>query len=269
MTPDALLAILVYLCCGAVVGVLAGLLGVGGGTVIVPMLLVIFPREGIPPQYVQQLALGTSLASIMFTSVSSAWSHHKRDAVIWKIFREITPGILLGTFFGGLIATHLPTLFLKLFFICFLFLISAKMLSKYQPQGDRNMPGLIGTILAGMVIGLVSSFVGIGGGSLSVPFMAYCNVPMHAAVGTSAAIGFPIAVAGTLGYVVGGWGRPDLPPYCLGFVHLYALAGIAAASMLTAPLGARLSHALPTGKLKKIFAVFLILIGLKMLWDLI
>lgn len=264
-----LTSLLIYLCCGCVVGVLAGLLGVGGGTVIVPILVAVFPTQGVPPQYVQQLALGTSLASIMFTSISSARAHHARGAVQWNIFRNITPGILLGTFFGGLVATHLPTMFLKIFFICFLFAISTQMMTNYRPPATRNMPGALGTAAAGGVIGIVSSFVGIGGGSLSVPFMTYCNVPIHTAVGTSAAIGFPIAVAGTLGYVVGGWGRPDLPAAALGFVHLWALFGIAVASCLTAPLGVKISHAMPTGKLKKAFAIFLIIVALKMLWDIL
>ncbi|WP_300952007.1 sulfite exporter TauE/SafE family protein [uncultured Desulfovibrio sp.] len=264
-----LLSLVIYLCCGAVVGVIAGLLGVGGGAVIVPILVTIFPAQGVPPQYVQQLALGTSLASIMFTSISSARAHHARGAVRWDIFRHIVPGILLGTFFGGLLATHMPTMFLKVFFICFLFAISAQMLSNYRPPATRNMPGFLGTAGMGGFIGLISSFVGIGGGSLSVPFMTYCNVPIHTAVGTSAAIGFPIAVAGTLGYIVGGWDRPGLPPETLGFVHLWALFGIAAASCLTAPLGVRLSHALPTTKLKRAFALFLIVVGLKMLWDIL
>lgn len=264
-----LLSLVIYLCCGAIVGVLAGLLGVGGGTVIVPILVAIFPTQGVPSQYVQQLALGTSLASIMFTSISSARAHHLRGAVRWDIFRHIVPGILLGTFFGGLLATHLPVMFLKVFFISFLFIISAQMISNYRPPANRNMPNALGTAGVGSIIGMVSSFVGIGGGSLSVPFMTYCNVPIHTAVGTSAAVGFPIAIAGTLGYVVGGWGRPDLPTAALGFVHLWALFGIAAASCLTAPLGVRLSHSLPTAKLKRFFAVFLIAIGLKMLWDIL
>ena len=166
-----LLSLLIYLCCGAVVGVLAGLLGVGGGTVIVPILVAVFPYEGVPPQYVQQLALGTSLASIMFTSISSARAHHLRGAVRWDIFRHIVPGILLGTFFGGLIATHLPTMFLKIFFICFLVAISAQMISNYRPPASRDLPGAFGTAGVGGVIGMVSSFVGLGGGSLSVPFM--------------------------------------------------------------------------------------------------
>lgn len=264
-----LTSLLIYLGCGSIVGVLAGLLGVGGGTVIVPILVAVFPYQGVPPQYVQQLALGTSLASIMFTSISSARAHHARGAVLWNIFRNITPGILLGTFLGGLVATHLPTMFLKIFFICFLFAISAQMMTNYRPSATRNMPGAMGTAAAGGVIGMVSSFVGIGGGSLSVPFMTYCNVPIHTAVGTSAAIGFPIAVAGALGYIVGGWERPDLPSACLGFVHLYALFGIAAASCLTAPIGVKISHAMPTAKLKKAFAIFLIIVALKMLWDIV
>lgn len=264
-----LTTILIYLGCGAIVGVLAGLLGVGGGTVIVPILIAVFPAQGVLPQYVQQMALGTSLASIMITSISSARAHNAKGAVIWKIAREITPGILIGTFVGGLVATHLPVLFLKIFFICFLFAISAQMISGKKPKAAREMPGPAGTAAVGGVIGMVSSFVGIGGGSLSVPFMTYCNVDIHKAVGTSAAIGFPIAVAGALGYIVGGWNLPDLPSGCLGFVNLWALFGIAAASFITAPLGVKLSHSLPTKKLKISFAIFLILIALKMTWDLI
>ena len=260
-----LVSILVYLCCGAVAGVLAGLLGVGGGIVIVPMLVSVFPTQGIPPEYVQQLALGTSLASIMITSVSSARAHNKRGAVHWDIFRRMTPGILLGTFFGGLVASHMPTLFLKVFFICFLAFVAVQMLSSYRPPSTREMPGALGTAGAGGVIGLISSFVGIGGGTLSVPFMSYCNVPLHHAVGTSAALGFPIAVAGTLSYIIGGWQQPDLPAGCFGFVHLLALVGIAVASFCTAPLGAKLSHALPTSKLKKAFAVFLIIVDIRMI----
>lgn len=260
--------IIIYLCCGAVVGILAGLLGVGGGTVIVPILAAIFPLQGVPPQYVQQMALGTSLASIMITSISSARAHNAKGAVKWKIVREISPGILIGTFLGGLVATRLPVMFLKIFFICFLFAIAAQMISGKKPKATRNMPGALGTASVGGVIGMVSSFVGIGGGSLSVPFMTYCNVDMHDAVGTSAAIGFPIAVAGALGYVVGGWNMPDLPSGCLGFVNLWALFGIAVASFITAPLGVKLSHSLPTKKLKISFAIFLILIAIKMIWDL-
>ncbi|MCR4667665.1 MAG: sulfite exporter TauE/SafE family protein [Desulfovibrio sp.] len=262
-------SLLVYLCCGAVAGILAGLLGVGGGIVIVPMLLAIFPTQGIPDALCQHLALGTSLASIVITSISSSRAHHKRGAVHWDIVKNITPGILIGTFAGSLIAAHMPILFLKLFFICFLFVVAVKMIARYQPKASRNMPGFIGTSSAGGIIGLVSSFVGIGGGTLSVPFMTFCNVPMHEAVGTSAAIGFPIALAGTLGYIIGGMNTPDLPPGTFGYIHIWALVGLATASFCTAPLGARLSHSLPTARLKLFFAIFLLFVAAKMLYNII
>ncbi len=263
-----LFSLFVFMCCGAVAGVLAGLLGVGGGIVIVPMLDIVFTRLGYDHAVIHQLALGTSLASIMVTSISSSRAHHKRGAVHFDILKNITPGILIGTFLGGLVATHLPVLFLRAFFICFLVFVAAQMLSGYRPPASRELPGRLGTAGVGGVIGLVSSFVGIGGGTLSVPFMTFCNVPMHHAVGTSAAIGFPIAVAGTLGYITGGWGAPNLPDGCLGYVNLIAFAGIACVSFFTAPLGAKLSHALPTAKLKKGFACFIILVALRMLWNL-
>ena len=262
-------SLLVFLACGAVAGVLAGLLGVGGGIVIVPMLVTVLPMLDVPAVHVQHLALGTSLASIVITSVSSTRSQHRRGAVHWDIVKRITPGILVGTFVGSLIASWLPMGFLRGFFVCFLFFVAAQMLSNYRPPASREMPGLRGTMAVGSGIGMVSSFVGIGGGTLSVPFMTFCNVPVHEAVGTSSAIGFPIAVAGTLGYIVGGWGRPDLPELTLGYVHLWALLGLASASFFTAPIGVRLSHALPTAKLKKVFAIFLIIMAVRMLWSII
>lgn len=262
-------SMLVYLACGAVAGILAGLLGVGGGIVIVPMLVLILPWQGVPPQYVQHLALGTSLASIMVTSISSTRAHNKRGAVRWDIWKAITPGILIGTFGGGLVAAQMPTLFLKAFFVCFLYFVAVQMLLDFKPKGGRDLPGKVGVAGVGGAIGLVSSFVGIGGGTLSVPFMSFCNVPMHTAVGTSAAIGFPIAVAGTLGYVVGGWGMPDLPWGALGYVHVAAFAGLAVASFFTAPLGAKLAHSLPVKTLKRFFAIFILLMATRMLWSLI
>ena len=260
-----ILSILIFMCCGAIAGVLAGLLGVGGGIVIVPMMDIVFAQLGYPAEHIHQMALGTSLCSIIVTSISSSRAHYKRGAVHLDIFKNITPGILIGTFLGGLVATQMPTFFLKAFFVLFLFFVSAQMLSGYRPPATREMPGRMGTAGVGGAIGLVSSFVGIGGGTLSVPFMTFCNVPMHEAVGTSAAIGFPIAVAGTIGYIIGGWGTPGLPGGTLGYVHLLAFAGIACVSYFTAPLGAKLSHSLPTPKLKKWFAVFLILMAVRML----
>lgn len=263
-----LLSLGIFLACGAVAGVLAGLLGVGGGIVIVPMLAIIFPMQGIAPEYVQHLALGTSLASIMFTSISSTRAHSKRGAVRWDIWRAITPGILLGTFLGGLVASDMPSLYLKAIFVCFLYFVALQMLLDIKPKASRELPHWTGMTATGGGIGIVSSFVGIGGGSLSVPFMTFCNVPMHTAVGTSAAIGFPIAVAGTLGYIVGGWDVAGLPSGTFGYVHVLALVGLASASFCTAPLGAKLSHALPVKTLKRGFALFLLVMATRMLWGL-
>ncbi len=264
-----ILSIVVYLCCGAAAGLMAGLLGVGGGIVIVPMLDMVFPSLGLPAQYVHHLALGTSFATIVITALSSSLAHNRRGAVRWKIVRDITPGILIGTFLGSLLVSRLPARFLLIFFVCFLLIVAVKMLSRYQPPAGREMPGSLGTAGVGGGIGLISSFVGIGGGTMSVPFMTFCNVPMHEAVGTSAAIGFPIALAGTLGYICGGWSAPGLPAGTLGFVHMVAFAGLASASFFAAPIGARLSHSLPTGRLKQVFACFLILMALKMLWGIL
>ncbi len=257
---------LAYLAFGAVAGVIAGLLGVGGGIVVVPALIYFFTAQGFPQEVVMQMALGTSLAAIMFTSISSFRAHHRRGAVIWPIVRHITPGILVGTFAGSCLAARLSTGFLKGFFICFLYYVSAQMLLNIKPKASRQVPGRAGMFGAGSLIGAVSSLVGIGGGTISVPFMVWCNVPMHTAVGTSAAIGFPIALAGTLGYIVNGLGAADMPPLSLGFISLPALVGIAGVSILTAPYGARLAHRLPVSTLKRFFALFLLAMATRMLW---
>jgi uncharacterized membrane protein YfcA len=250
-------------------GVAGGLLGVGGGLVIVPLLLVSFARQGLPSASLMHLALGTSMASIVFTSISSLRAHDRRGAVDWTIVRRITPGILAGTFFGTWVASRLSTTFLKWFFVVFLYLVAVQMLLDRKPRPSREIPGAAGTSAVGGVIGVISSLVGIGGGSLSVPFMAWCNIPVHRAIGTSAAIGLPIALAGSAGYVINGFGAPDLPPHTLGYVSLPALAGIVVASVSTAPLGARLAHSLPVPKLKRAFALLLLVMGTRLLSDLL
>jgi uncharacterized membrane protein YfcA len=257
---------LAYLAFGAVAGIIAGLLGVGGGIVVVPALYWFFTAQGFPQELIMKMALGTSLAAICFTSVSSFRAHHRRGAVDWSIVRAITPGILVGTFAGSCLADRLSTAFLKGFFVCFLYYVSFQMLLGMKPKPSRRIPGFWGVGGTGFGIGAVSSLVGIGGGTMSVPFMVWCNVPMHAAVGTSAAIGFPIAVAGALGYIVNGLGTENLPALSLGYVSLPALVGVAAVSILTAPYGARLAHRLPVANLKRFFAVFLLAMATRMLW---
>lgn len=260
---------LVYLALGAFAGFLAGLLGVGGGLVIVPVLAFAFAAQHFPPGYVLHLALGTSLASILFTSISSVRTHHVHGAVSWSILRGVTPGIVAGTLAGTVVVAHLSTGFLKSFFVVFVYYVATQMVLNIKPKASRELPGLTGMFAAGGVIGGVSSLVGIGGGTLSVPFMTWCNVKMHQAIGTSAAIGFPIAVAGAIGYVLNGLGRPGLPSLSLGFVYLPALAGLVVASVLTAPWGAKLAHRLPVARLKKIFALLLYAIGTRMLVSLL
>lgn len=264
-----LTTILLYCVLGSFVGVLAGLLGVGGGLVIVPILVFAFGYQQIPFDIIMHLALGTSLASIVFTSISSFMAHHRRGAVDWTTVQRIVLGVMAGTFFGSYIASYLPTAILKGIFVVFLYFVAYQFLTNRKPKPSRNLPGRIGMFFAGTMIGIVSSLVGIGGGALSVPFMIWCNVAVHRAIGTSAAIGLPIAIAGTVGFVINGWNHPQLPDYSIGFIYLPALFGIAAVSVLTAPLGVKLAHTLPVDKLKKIFALLLIVVGTRMLVSII
>lgn len=251
---------------GLGVGFVAGLLGVGGGLIIVPVLIMLLHAHGLAAGMEPQVALGTSLATILFTSLSSVRAHHRRRAVDWSLAGRITPGIVLGTLGGAALATRMPTTVLKAFFVVFLFYAAFQMWLDFKPAPHRGLPGRIGTSLAGGVIGSVSSWVGIGGGTLSVPFMLWHNVPLHRAIATSAAIGFPIALSGAAGYVLGGWTMNGLPTGSLGFVYLPALAGIVPGSVLTAPLGARTAHRLPVGPLKRVFAVLLFTLALRMVW---
>ncbi len=252
---------------GLAAGFVAGLLGVGGGLVIVPVLAWLLEAQGYTHN-AMHYALGTSLASILFTSISSLRAHHARGAVEWSTVRRITPGILFGTFAGAALAARLSPLPLKIFFVVFLFYAAIQMWWNFKPAAHRQLPGNIGMFGAGGVIGAVSSWVGIGGGTLSVPFQLWCNVPLHRAIGTSAAIGLPIAAAGAAGYALHGPAGAALPG-SLGYIHLTALACIAIGSVATAPLGARSAHALPVGKLKRIFALLLFSLGLRMAWSLL
>lgn len=253
-----------YLLLGLLAGFVAGLLGVGGGLIIVPILVWLFEAQGIS-QHAMHLALGTSLASILFTSMSSLRAHHARGAVDWETVKRITPGIVAGTFLGAALAARLSPLPLKIFFVAFLFYAAVQMWWNFKPAAHRQLPASFGMFGAGGIIGAVSSWVGIGGGTLSVPFQLWCNVPLHRAIGTSAAIGLPIAATGALGYALGG--AESAIPGTLGYVHLTALACIALTSISTAPLGARTAHALPVGQLKRIFALLLFALATRMAWS--
>jgi uncharacterized membrane protein YfcA len=257
--------LLTYCAVGAIAGILAGLLGIGGGLVIVPMLVYVFALNNIPPELTMHLALATSMASIMFTSISSFMAHHRRGAVHWDVVKRIVAGILTGTFLGTCFASAMSTNFLKIFFVIFLYFVSIQLFLNKKPKGGRDLPGKAGMFGVGNGIGVISSLVGIGGGTLSVPFMLWCNIRIHHAIGTSAAIGLPIAIAGTTGYIINGWNVATLPQYSVGYVYLPALVGIAAVSVLTAPLGVKLAHSLPVDRLKRIFSLLLFAVATKMM----
>jgi len=254
-----------YIIIGAATGLLAGLFGVGGGLIIVPALTFLFTIRGLPEPIILHLALGTSLACIMFTSISSLRAHHGKGAVNWQVVRRISPGILVGTFLGAFLAAQLSTRFLKGVFVVFIYYVALQMFLNTKPAPTRQLPGNSAMFGAGTLIGGISSLVGIGGGSMSVPFLVWCNVPMHSAIGTSAAIGFPIALSGTVGYLVNGLHVAGLPSPSLGFVYLPPVIGISVASILTAPLGAMLAHSLPVARLRIVFALLLFAMGTKML----
>ncbi len=266
VTPD--LWWLSYPILGAAVGFFAGLLGIGGGGIMVPVLASLFAAQGFPADKLVHMALGTSMAAIVMTSISSLRSHHRHGAVLWPVVRHITPGILIGTFGATFIAAHLDSGPLAIFFACFMAYVAVQMLLNVKPKPSRELPGPFGISLAGLTIGGISALVAIGGGSLSVPFMTWCNVRMQNAIGTSAAIGLPIALAGTLGYIVNGWNVENTPALTFGFIYLPALVLITGVSMFTAPLGAKLAHRLPVATLKKVFAGVLVLLSLKMLHSL-
>lgn len=261
-------AALVYLLTGALAGFFAGLLGVGGGVVVVPILTFIFGWQGFPAREVMHLALGTSMATILFTSMSSLRAHHAHGAVLWPVLRGLTPGVLLGTLLGAQVAALVSSRALSIFFVAFMIAVAVQMLANLRPKPSRSLPGRGGLGVAGTLIGGVASLAAMGGGALTVPYLIWCNVRPHSAIGTSAAVGLPIAVGGTLGYVWNGWGHPELPAGSLGFIYLPALAVLLVASVLAAPLGARLAHRLPVPVLKRVFAGLLALLAAKMLWSL-
>ena len=252
---------LVYLLVGTASGVLAGLFGVGGGTIIVPALLLCFQWQGVAPELQTHMAIGTSLATIFITSTSSTYSHHRVGAVRWPVALWLTPGIAAGVWGGAYVAAQMQGLQLQKLFGLFAWLVAAQMWFGWQPRGHSQVPGKGGLTLAGIVIGGVSALFGIGGGSLTVPFLCWCKVRMQEAVATAAACGLPLAFFGALGYVYQGWSQPDLPPYALGYVYFPAMLGVGLASMPCARLGAKLAHHWPAATLKRVFAGFMIFIG--------
>ncbi len=257
-----------YLAIGALVGFLAGLLGIGGGMVMVPMLVFVFTAQGLPAEHMMHVALATAMATIVFTSIASVHAHHRHGAVDWAVARAMAPGIVAGALGTALIAGFVPTRPLALFFTGFMFYAAAQMFFEVKPKPTRQLPGAAGLFAAGAGIGGVSSVLAAGGAFLSIPFLAWCNVPLRRALGTAAANGFPIALAGTAGYVLHGLRVAGLPEGSFGYVYAPALLLIVAASMPMAPLGARLAHRLPLRRLRVVFALVLLALALRMLANL-
>lgn len=254
-----------YLLVGASAGLLAGLLGVGGGLILVPALVYSFHQLGIHPEHIMPMALGTSLGAIVLTAISSLVAHHRRGAVLWPVFRGLAPGLLLGALSGAVLASLFGNSTLRIIFGLFELLVAAQVAISWVPAAHRALPGRWGQSIAGTVIGALSALLGIGGGTLSVPFLTWCNVPMRQAIATSAACGLPIALAGAAGYMLHGWHLDGLPNGATGYLYWPALLPITLASITTAPLGARLAHTLPVPLLKRLFAGVLVVIGVKML----
>ena len=267
--PEMYYWIASYVILGLFVGYFSGLLGIGGGLIMVPVLTFLFEAQKFPAQNVLHLALGTSMATILFTSLASTYQHHAHKAVNWAAFRFITPGILLGTALGALIVGYVATFYLAVFFVLFVYFAAMQMLFGFKPDATRNYPTRTEVTIAGMVIGCISSIVSIGGGVLSVPYLLWHKQPLRHAIATSAALGFPIALGGSAGYILTGYLRGvGLPAHSLGYVYLPALGWLVAGTLFTAPLGAKATHRMPADLLRQIFAIFLFVLATKMLVNL-
>lgn len=256
--------LLAFATVGAAVGFLAGLLGIGGGMVMVPVLAALFTAQGLSPEHNLHLALGTAMASILFTSGSSVREHHRLGSVDWAVVRQLAPAMALGTLLSTLASGWLPQRALALVFAVIVFGGATQIWLGRKPKTGRGLPGTAGLWAVGVAIGLIAGLVSAGGAFLSMPFLLFCGVPMRRAIGTGAALGLPVAALGTVGYGVGGWAATGLPAATLGFVYLPALAAVVAASMLTAPYGARAAHRVPVNVLKRVFALILYALATRM-----
>lgn len=254
-----------YLALGAFVGFFSGLLGIGGGSAMVPVLALIFSAKGFASGQIVHLALGTSIATIIFTSASSVRSHHLRESVNWSAMLSMMPGVVVGTLGGALLAGYLDARLLSIAFTVLIYYLATRMLFERKPATSRALPGRATMSAAGAVIGLVSSLTATAGASLTVPFLVRRGLGVHEAIGTAAAVGWPLALAGTVGYIAAGAGKPGLPDWSAGYVYLPACAWIAVASMAMAPVGARVAHRTQGRTLRRVFAVVLYVLATHML----
>ncbi len=251
---------------GMVAGLLAGLFGIGGGLVIVPVLVVLFSIQKFPAELVMLMSVATSLATIILTAISSVWAHHRLGSVVWfKVFR-LSPGIMIGAAVGAVVAKHISADALRYILVVFLLYVGTQMALQINPKsGDVKQSRALDYTVA-VVIGLLSSIVGIGGGTLTVPYLVHGQMLMRNAVAVASACGLPIAVAGTVSYMLLGRNVPHLPEWSLGYVYLPAFLGIGVSSIFTAPIGAKLAHRLPAKSLKRYFSLLLFAMAAKLMW---
>jgi uncharacterized membrane protein YfcA len=251
---------------GAVAGLFAGLFGIGGGLIMVPVLAMLFAEQGFAADNVMIMSVATSLATIILTSIASVIAHHRLGAVIWpKVFR-LVPGIMAGSVLGAVIADRISGEILRYLFIVYLLYAALQLALQRKPNaGRRSSPPLL-DFYAALVIGSLSAIIGIGGGTLTVPYLVHFQTPIRNAVAVSSACGLPIALAGTVSYVLLGWQAPLLPDWSLGYIYLPSFAGIVLTSVITAPIGAKLAGLIPAQKLKRYFALLLLIIAAKMIW---
>lgn len=265
LLPMDIYFIVYLLALGAFTGFFAGLFGIGGGGIMVPVLTLLFVQYQFPAEHIVHIALATSMAAIVPTAIASLRAHHQHQAVLWPVVIKITPGILLGTFAATFLASYLSAKPLAIFFSCFMAFVALQMALNRKPQPARQLPATLAVSAVGSGIGAISALVAIGGGTLTVPFLVWCNVALPVAIGTSAAVGLPIALAGASGYAINGWGVANLPDYMVGYIFWPAVLAMAAMSFITAPVGAKLAHRLPIALLKKLFALLLIGLSVQML----
>ena len=248
-------------------GFLAGLLGIGGGMLMVPFITIILTDRSVPADLAVKMAIATSMATIIFTSLSSVRAHHQRGAVRWDIVKRLSPGIVAGSIIGSLgVFALLKGAYLSIFFALFVSFSATQMLLQRKPKPSRQLPGTAGQLAAGGLIGFLSGLVGAGGAFISVPFMTWCNISIQNAVATSAALGFPIALANATGFAISGQSVQNLPAASFGYIWLPALTVIAICSVMTAPLGAKAAHSMAMGKLRRVFASVLYVLAAYMLF---
>jgi uncharacterized membrane protein YfcA len=258
--------ILMLMLCGSISGFLAGLLGIGGGMILVPFMILVFNHLGFNQEVIVHMAIATGMATILFTTSSAIWAHHKHGSIDWKLVASLSPGMIFGGLIGGSeLFEALKTSWLSLFFALFIIYSSIQMLLNKKPKPGRDLPGFLGLFSFGTFAGALASLVGAGGAFITVPFMLWCNVKPHTAMATSSGLGLPIAAAATIGYMYGSWGNPTLPSGSLGFVYLPAVACIVIVSIFTAPFGAKLARKLDVAQLKRVFGIMLFFLAAFML----